>query len=143
MGHHLHLVVEESLISPVRNIIIISLSDLYRRVMFVIAVVRKVCKNVVSSGALSDAEVEGHWIQDCPTNNDREYDNRPRIKRTTGIPRSMLKAVENPNNGQLGQGVMVTPEGGYVVAQPDLYVHGFIAANLRLNTPLEHHGKNK
>jgi protein MPE1 len=35
----------------------------------------------------------------------------------------MLKAVENPNNGELTQGVMVTPEGGYVVAQPDLYVH--------------------
>lgn len=34
----------------------------------------------------------------------------------------MLKAVENINNGELGQGVMVTPEGGYVVAQPDLYV---------------------
>jgi len=32
----------------------------------------------------------------------------------------MLKAVENPNNGELTQGVMVTPEGGYVVAQPDL-----------------------
>jgi protein MPE1 len=32
----------------------------------------------------------------------------------------MLKAVENPNSGELGQGVMVTPEGGYVVAQPDL-----------------------
>jgi protein MPE1 len=62
---------------------------------------------------------QGHWIQDCPTNNDREYDNRPRIKRTTGIPRSMLKAVDNPNSGTLGPGVMVTPEGGYVVAQPD------------------------
>ncbi|KAH9920816.1 DWNN domain-containing protein [Amylocystis lapponica] len=61
---------------------------------------------------------KGHWIQDCPTNNDRDYDNKPRIKRTTGIPRSFLKAVETPN-GQLGQGVMVTPEGGYVVAQPD------------------------
>ena len=32
----------------------------------------------------------------------------------------MLKAVENPNSAELGQGVMVTPEGGYVVAQPDL-----------------------
>lgn len=63
---------------------------------------------------------KGHWIQDCPTNNDREFDNRPRIKRTTGIPRSMLKAVENPNSGDLAQGVMVTPEGGFVVAQPDL-----------------------
>ncbi|KAG6335833.1 hypothetical protein ID866_3247 [Astraeus odoratus] len=62
---------------------------------------------------------KGHWIQDCPTNNDREFDNKPRIKRTTGIPRSFLKAVENPSKGELGQGVMVTPEGGYVVAQPD------------------------
>ncbi|PSR82615.1 hypothetical protein PHLCEN_2v6048 [Hermanssonia centrifuga] len=62
---------------------------------------------------------KGHWIQDCPTNNDRDYDNRPRIKRTTGIPRSFLKAVENPTTGNLGHGVMVTPEGGYVVAQPD------------------------
>ncbi|KAF5336100.1 hypothetical protein D9611_006429 [Ephemerocybe angulata] len=63
---------------------------------------------------------KGHWIQDCPTNNDRDFDNRPRIKRTTGIPRSMLKAVENPNGAEIGQGVMVTPDGGYVVAQPDL-----------------------
>ncbi|KAI6113022.1 DWNN domain-containing protein [Pisolithus sp. B1] len=62
---------------------------------------------------------KGHWIQDCPTNNDREFDNKPRIKRTTGIPRSFLKAVENPSKGELTQGVMVTPEGGYVVAQPD------------------------
>ncbi|KAG6821425.1 hypothetical protein H0H93_010149 [Arthromyces matolae] len=63
---------------------------------------------------------KGHWIQDCPTNNDRDFDNRPRIKRTTGIPRSMLKSVTTPTTGELGQGVMVTPEGGYVVAQPDL-----------------------
>ncbi|KIK61793.1 hypothetical protein GYMLUDRAFT_42840 [Collybiopsis luxurians FD-317 M1] len=63
---------------------------------------------------------KGHWIKDCPTNSDREFDHKPRIKRTTGIPRSMLKAVENVNTGELGQGVMVTPEGGYVVAQPDL-----------------------
>lgn len=63
--------------------------------------------------------LQGHWIHDCPTNNDREFDNKPRIKRTTGIPRSFLKTVEHPNSGQLAQGVMVTPEGGYVIAQPD------------------------
>ncbi|KAI9432614.1 hypothetical protein H4582DRAFT_2058495, partial [Lactarius indigo] len=62
---------------------------------------------------------KGHWIQECPTNNDREFDNKPRIKRTTGIPRSFLKAVDNPGGARIGQGVMVTPEGGYVVAQPD------------------------
>jgi hypothetical protein len=36
----------------------------------------------------------------------------------------MLKAVDNPSaSGELGQGVMVTPEGGYVVAKPDLWVN--------------------
>ncbi|GBE86442.1 Uncharacterized RING finger protein [Sparassis crispa] len=87
---------------------------------------------------------KGHWIQDCPTNNDREYDNRPRIKRTTGIPRSFLKAVESPS-GQLGQGVMVTPEGGYVVAQPDsaswqkqVTRHkGLTEADIRERTPID------
>lgn len=64
----------------------------------------------------------GHWIQECPTNNDREWDNKPRIKRTTGIPRSFLKTVEQPTDGNLTQGVMVTPEGGYVIAQPDTLV---------------------
>ncbi|KAF9017386.1 DWNN-domain-containing protein [Hymenopellis radicata] len=64
---------------------------------------------------------KGHWIKDCPTNNNRGHDHKPRIKRTTGIPRSMLKVVEIPNSGgPIGPGVMVTPEGGYVVAQPDL-----------------------
>ncbi|KZT71975.1 DWNN-domain-containing protein [Daedalea quercina L-15889] len=86
---------------------------------------------------------KGHWIQDCPTNNDRDYDNRPRIKRTTGIPRSFLKAVESPN-GQIGQGVMVTPEGGYVVAQPDVvswqkqvakHKPGLTEADIRERTP--------
>ena len=56
----------------------------------------------------------GHWIQDCPTNKDKEWDNKPRLKRTTGIPRSFLKTVE-----QAGDGVMITPEGRLVVAQPD------------------------
>ncbi|KAF8315353.1 DWNN-domain-containing protein [Clavulina sp. PMI_390] len=60
----------------------------------------------------------GHWIQDCPTNDDRDYDNRPRVKRTTGIPRSFLKAVDAPEGA--AQGVMITPEGGFVIAQPDI-----------------------
>lgn len=36
----------------------------------------------------------GHWIQACPTNDDPTYDNRPKVKRTTGIPKSFLKEVE-------------------------------------------------
>ncbi|CAE6428379.1 unnamed protein product [Rhizoctonia solani] len=62
---------------------------------------------------------KGHWIHDCPTNDDRDWDNRPRVKRTTGIPRSFLKTVEQTSDGPLGSGVMVTPDGGFVVAQPD------------------------
>ncbi|KAH7098232.1 DWNN-domain-containing protein [Auriculariales sp. MPI-PUGE-AT-0066] len=62
---------------------------------------------------------KGHWIQECPTNDNREFDNRPRIKRTTGIPRSFLKSVEAPSEGAVGPGIMITPEGSYVMAQPD------------------------
>ena len=75
-----------------------------------------------SCDRLPKKKFEGHWIHDCPTNNDREFDNKPRIKRTTGIPRSFLKTVDNPNTGGITQGVMVTPEGGYVIAQPDSWV---------------------
>ncbi|MCJ1310825.1 hypothetical protein MMC25_004492 [Agyrium rufum] len=71
---------------------------------------------------------KGHWIQVCPTNDDPNWDNRPRIKRTTGIPRSFLKVVEKPtalnNDGTFDElkqpsGVMVNAEGDWVVAQPD------------------------
>lgn len=61
---------------------------------------------------------KGHWIQDCPTNDNQDYDNRPRFKRTTGIPRSMLKTIEKPTAEQMA-GVMVTPDGSYVIATPD------------------------
>ena len=66
---------------------------------------------------------KGHWIQACPTNNDPNFDNRPKFKRTTGIPRSFLKVVEKPtitdDNGELPAGVMYTATGEWVVAEPD------------------------
>lgn len=71
---------------------------------------------------------KGHWIQACPTNNDPTFDGRPRVKRTTGIPRSFLKTVEKPtaqaNDGLVDDtkqpsGVMVNAEGEWVVAEPD------------------------
>ncbi|KAG8880933.1 hypothetical protein FRB97_000326 [Tulasnella sp. 331] len=71
--------------------------DRFRRVIYVTAATRR----------------------DCPTNDDREFDNRPRVKRTTGIPRSFLKAVDISAEGTPAKGVMVTPEGGFVVAEPD------------------------
>lgn len=116
------IILEEPLLgavaSPSVRISPMLLIVLYHHRMCVTVVVRKVsCRDFVLS--MLAHVLLGHWIQDCPTNNDREFDNKPRIKRTTGIPRSFLKAVENPNNGEIAQGVMVTPEGGYVVAQPD------------------------
>lgn len=62
---------------------------------------------------------KGHWIQECPTNQDPDWDNKPRFKRTTGIPRSMLKTVEAPTDEQRQAGVMITADGTYVVAQVD------------------------
>ena len=70
----------------------------------------------------------GHWINSCPTNDDPKFDNRPRIKRTTGIPKSFLRTVEKPttllNDGTIDDskkpsGVMVNAEGEWVVAEPD------------------------
>lgn len=72
--------------------------------------------------------LKGHWIHVCPTNGDPEYENRPRIKRTTGIPRSFLKTVEKPiaiaNDGTVDDtkhpsGIMVNADGEFVVAEPD------------------------
>ncbi|KAL8772189.1 MAG: hypothetical protein Q9209_002624 [Squamulea sp. 1 TL-2023] len=71
---------------------------------------------------------KGHWIQACPTNDDPAYINRPRVKRTTGIPRSFLKTIEKPttiaNDGTVDEtkqpaGVMINAEGEWVVAEPD------------------------
>ena len=64
----------------------------------------------------------------CPTNDDPTYENRPRVKRTTGIPRSFLKTIEKPaalaNDGTIDDtkqpaGVMVNAEGEWVIAEPD------------------------
>ncbi|EJD41937.1 DWNN-domain-containing protein [Auricularia subglabra TFB-10046 SS5] len=57
-----------------------------------------------------------HWIQNCPTNGDAEFDVRPRVKPSTGIPRTFLKAVDRPRDGST---VMMSPAGSYVIAQPD------------------------
>ncbi|KAL7746559.1 Protein mpe1 [Sorochytrium milnesiophthora] len=63
---------------------------------------------------------KGHYIQDCPTNGDTTFD-RPKVKRTTGIPRSFLREVEDPmasmqNRGTeaAGAGVMLTKDGRVV-----------------------------
>lgn len=73
---------------------------------------------------------KGHWIQLCPTNDNPEFDNRPRVKRTTGIPRSFLKTVDKPTllaaqgdsddeNTKAPSGIMLNAEGEFVVFEPD------------------------
>jgi protein MPE1 len=73
---------------------------------------------------------KGHWIQLCPTNDNPDYDNRPRVKRTTGIPKSFLRTVDKATAlSQLGAtseddiktlpGVMVNADGDFVIAEPD------------------------
>lgn len=61
---------------------------------------------------------KGHWIQACPTNGDETFDNRVRIKRTTGIPRSQLQKIENID-GVDPANVMINAEGESVMFVPD------------------------
>lgn len=64
---------------------------------------------------------KGHWIQACPTNDDPDFKPVARAKRTTGIPRSFLKTVEKPVDGDLEdtRGVMLNADGEYVQVMTD------------------------
>ncbi|KAJ5721141.1 uncharacterized protein N7483_009075 [Penicillium malachiteum] len=70
---------------------------------------------------------KGHWIQACPTNNDPKFDGKYRVKRSTGIPRSLQTKVEKPeslapdgtNDDSRNTGVMVNADGDFVIAKPD------------------------
>lgn len=71
---------------------------------------------------------KGHWIQKCPTNDNAEFDNRPRLKRTTGIPRSFLKTVDKSvalaqgggeDDAKRPTGIMMNADGQFVIAEPD------------------------
>ena len=69
---------------------------------------------------------KGHYISACPTNDDPTF-NVPRIKRTTGIPKTFLRPVENGNAGELAsstasstnENVMISGEGMLVAAMPN------------------------
>lgn len=56
---------------------------------------------------------KGHYISNCPTNSDPTFD-KPKLKKSTGIPRAFLKTVEA--TGDSSGGVLVTPDGSLVVA---------------------------
>ncbi|XP_064886714.1 E3 ubiquitin-protein ligase RBBP6-like isoform X1 [Columba livia] len=53
----------------------------------------------------------GHYIRNCPTNTDKNFQPVPRIKKSTGIPRSFLMEVKDPNT----KGAMLTNTGKYVI----------------------------
>ncbi|TPX61297.1 hypothetical protein PhCBS80983_g01155 [Powellomyces hirtus] len=67
----------------------------------------------------------GHFINTCPTIGDKEFD-RPKLKRTTGIPKIFLKVVDDKHAA--GGGVMVTQNGELVVAQPNDQAWADVAA---------------
>lgn len=57
---------------------------------------------------------KGHFIQHCPTNNDRTFD-IVKIRKPSGIPRDFLERVE----GSLeGSSAMLVTESGFVKAKP-------------------------
>ncbi|RDW74742.1 cleavage polyadenylation factor subunit MPE1 [Aspergillus mulundensis] len=68
-----------------------------------------------------------HWIQACPTNNDPKFDGKYRVKRSTGIPRSLQTKVEKPESLMLdgsnedlrNTGVMVNADGDFIITKPD------------------------
>ena len=58
----------------------------------------------------------GHWIQSCPHSADPTFGQKPRLKRTTGIPKSFLKVVDLSAIKDKPSGVMVSASGELVVA---------------------------
>ncbi|XP_071674222.1 LOW QUALITY PROTEIN: E3 ubiquitin-protein ligase RBBP6-like [Patagioenas fasciata] len=53
----------------------------------------------------------GHYIKNCPTKGDKTFEPVPRIKKSTGIPRSFLVEVEDPST----RGAMLTNTGKYAI----------------------------
>ncbi|KAM9527369.1 E3 ubiquitin-protein ligase RBBP6-like isoform 4-T4 [Guaruba guarouba] len=53
----------------------------------------------------------GHYRKDCPRNGDKNVESVPRLKRSTGIPRSFMIEVEDPNT----KGAMLTNTGKYAI----------------------------
>ncbi|KAM6367545.1 E3 ubiquitin-protein ligase RBBP6-like [Alca torda] len=53
----------------------------------------------------------GHYIKNCPTNGDKNFKPVPRIKKSTGIPRSFMMEVKDPNT----KGALLTKSGTYAI----------------------------
>ncbi|KAF1656991.1 E3 ubiquitin-protein ligase RBBP6, partial [Eudyptes chrysocome] len=53
----------------------------------------------------------GHYIKNCPTKGDKNFESVRRIRKSTGIPRSFMVEVNDPNT----KGAMLTSSGKYVI----------------------------
>jgi len=75
----------------------------------------------------------GHYINNCPTNGDPNYDFH-KVKKPTGIPRVFLKPVTGGKSGA----TLMMPGGGFAVMTPNEYVIvSFFSSFLFNNSPLE------
>ena len=87
---------------------------------FVTDVDRRVGGGRSLSEPVIETSLPGHWIQNCPKNDDPASTDTKRFVRVTGIPRSFLKTVETPTTGEGSSGgAMLTADGGFVRAVPD------------------------
>ncbi|KAK4805862.1 hypothetical protein QYF61_025729 [Mycteria americana] len=59
----------------------------------------------------------GHYIKNCPTHGDKNVEPVPRIKKSTGIPRSFMIEVEDPTT----KGAMLTSTGKYAIPTISAY----------------------
>ncbi|XP_064815018.1 E3 ubiquitin-protein ligase RBBP6-like isoform X2 [Oncorhynchus masou masou] len=57
----------------------------------------------------------GHHIRNCPTNGEKGFEPPQRIKKSTGIPRSFMKEVDDPSI----KGAMLTNTGHYAIPTID------------------------
>ncbi|XP_077591562.1 uncharacterized protein LOC144209190 [Stigmatopora nigra] len=57
----------------------------------------------------------GHQVRNCPTTGDKNFDIAPKIKKSTGIPRSFMVEVDDPNI----KGAMLTSCGRYAIPTID------------------------
>ncbi|XP_059690764.1 LOW QUALITY PROTEIN: E3 ubiquitin-protein ligase RBBP6-like [Gavia stellata] len=53
----------------------------------------------------------GHYRKNCPRTRDKAFESVPRIKKSTGIPRSFMTEVKDPNT----KGAMLTSTGKYAI----------------------------
>jgi protein MPE1 len=58
---------------------------------------------------------KGHYIANCPTMADPNY-NRPKIRKTTGIPKTFLRPVESVPDSSDPSSTLVPPTGNVLIS---------------------------